>query len=457
MNSTNLYLRMNNYFKTDLQIDEVIDYLQNPKSENNLKKNKRFIEKCKNFKVKNNTLFYNPLNLEVIRHSALDDILKKEYELTPAIGITNFYKTIRMKYLNIKRSDVEEFIKSNVNHQLMGDITHRTNKPIISTYTNQLWALDLIDLSSYKSTNNRFKYILNVIDVFSRRIWLQGMKKKTSKALIDTFKIILNKAKVNPSYLISDNGGEFKNKEFLDFCNEKDIKLRFNRAYSPQSNGIIERSNKEVEKLIHSYFILNHNTNWINSLNLIENNKNNTYTKAIKNKPINVWDNSKNIVVEQDIPEPNNNNIITKNEQKIQAKNVIIKNVKEKIEEFKDSELEEGDRVRIRLDAIANNIKKLIKQGHKKKIIITYTPLVFTIIKKIIPRKTLLERCLYICAFQDRILLNKFGGQPRKLYSNVLMKVPKDTPDTIDNMTIEKAIKLSGENPTSNDAVIEDI
>ena len=218
MNSTNLYLRMNNYFKTDLQIDEVIDYLQNPKSENNLKKNKRFIEKCKNFKVKNNTLFYNPLNLEVIRHSALDDILKKEYELTPAIGIINFYKTIRMKYLNIKRSDVEEFIKSNVNHQLMGDITHRTNKPIISTYTNQLWALDLIDLSSYKSTNNRFKYILNVIDVFSRRIWLQGMKKKTSKALIDTFKIILNKAKVNPSYLISDNGGEFKNKEFLDFC-----------------------------------------------------------------------------------------------------------------------------------------------------------------------------------------------------------------------------------------------
>ena len=53
MNSTNLYLRMNNYFKTDLQIDEVIDYLQNPKSENNFKKNKHPLKKIETVNVFN--------------------------------------------------------------------------------------------------------------------------------------------------------------------------------------------------------------------------------------------------------------------------------------------------------------------------------------------------------------------------------------------------------------------
>ena len=263
-------------------------------------------------------------------------------------------------------------------------------------------------------------------------------------------KRIVQRSQVSPNYLITDNGNEFK-EMFSQYCAENDIKQRFNRPYSPEANGIIERSNKEVEKLIHSYFIKNLNNNWIDILDEVENNKNNTYSKSIKNSPNNVWDNSKEEVNERNLPDYYYKNGIPKAQQKIRAKNVILKDVKDKIAEFKTNELEVGDRVRIRLDAIANNIKKLIKQGLKKKIIITYSPFVFTIVKKIIPRNGLLERCKYIIAYDNKILLTKIDGNPRQLYSNVLLKVPSDTPDTVNNLSMADAVRLSGQEVTKND------
>jgi transposase InsO family protein len=443
----NLYLKFNNYFQTDEDIDNVIEKLKIPN-----KNDKLFNFKYRGFQIKNDKLFYTPNNLEVIKHTNLEKVLSEEYKKIPATGITNFYKTIRLKYLNIKRSDVEEFLKKDATHQLMGDIKHRTNKPIVAKYNNELWCADLIDLSSYESKNKKFCYILNVVDVFSRRIFLEGLKTKSSEACRDAFEKIVRKANVNPSYLITDNGGEFK-KDFQEFCSERDIKQRLNRAYAPQANGIVERANKEVVKIIHSYFIKNKNNHWIEHLDDIEKNKNDTYTRAIQNTPINIWDNTK---------EESNYRIGSreawfsrnpKEEQKINAKNVILKNVKKQIEEFKDNELEVGDNVRIRMDEISKNIKKMVKEGNKKKIIITYTPLIFTIVKKIIPRSGLLERCQYICSYHGRIVLTKIDGRPRRFYANVLQKVGKNEQDVA--LTIKDAIKLSGETENQNDAYFE--
>ena len=442
---TNFYLKFNNYFKNDEEIDNVIEQIQNPNQED-----KKFIFKYRDFRVKNNNkLFYIPLNLEVIKNNHLENVLSNEYKNTPATGITNFYKTIRLKYLNIKRSDVEEFLKKDVIHQLMGDITNRTNKPIVAKYNNELWCADLIDLSSYSTKNKNFCYILNVVDVFSRRLFLEGLKDKTALTCKNAFQKITERANVNPSYLITDNGGEFK-KELEQFCNEKNIKQRLNRAYAPQANGIVERANKEVEKIIHSYFIKNKNNDWRENLEDVEKNKNNTYTKTIKNTPLNVWDNTKQELKYRALPDSFFQNGIPKEEQKIRAKNVILKHVKEQIEEFKDNELDVGTRVRIRMDEISKNIKKMVKDGKKKKIIITYTPLIFTIVKKIIPRNGLLERCQYVCSYNGRLVLTKIDGKPRRFYANVLKKVDNNEQDVA--LTIKDAIKISGETENNNDA-----
>jgi transposase InsO family protein len=46
--------------------------------------------------------------------------------------------------------------------------------------------------------------------------------------------------------LISNNGGEFTSKEFMDYCSRHGMKRQFSIARTPQQNGVVERKNKTV-------------------------------------------------------------------------------------------------------------------------------------------------------------------------------------------------------------------
>jgi hypothetical protein len=443
--TTYLYTKLNQYFERDADINKVIRYIKNgtfPSDVDTKIKENKFKRKFKNFKVIDNKLVYEPKNLTVIPKRSTNKTLKDEYKENFGSGIINFYKTIRSKYLNIKREDVEEFIKKQVNNQLIGDFKHRTNKPIVSMYPNQVWCLDCIDVEKYGTRNRNNNFILNVIDVFSRKFWLEPMKKQTSLLTKNALMRIINRAGVSPKYLISDNGTEF-HKEFEKYCDTNNIKQRFNRAYAPQANGIVERANKEVRKLMKHIFIQHGNNVWINDIDTIEDNHNNTYTSAIKNIPNKIWTNTN---------EPAANIIINTPEQQQQhdAKNEILKNVKRKIKEFKENEFEVGDSVRLRMDEIFKNVKQAVKKGETKKLIVTYAPSIFKIIKKIVPKRGLLERSRYILeANNGKPLLTKTGGKPRQVYANVLLKVNEKDYADISNAD---ALKINGLQPNENDA-----
>ena len=49
--------------------------------------------------------------------------------------------------------------------------------------------------------------------------------------------------------MISDNGGEFTSKEFMDYYNSHGIKRKFFIARTPQQNGVVERKNMTVQKM----------------------------------------------------------------------------------------------------------------------------------------------------------------------------------------------------------------
>jgi transposase InsO family protein len=49
--------------------------------------------------------------------------------------------------------------------------------------------------------------------------------------------------------LISNNGGEFTSKEFMDYCSSHGIKRQFSVARTPQQNGVVERKNMIVQEM----------------------------------------------------------------------------------------------------------------------------------------------------------------------------------------------------------------
>ena len=64
------------------------------------------------------------------------------------------------------------------------------------------------------SYNHGFRYILNVIDVFSKFVWSVSIKDKAGKTIANTFQSIVKTSKRKPNKLWVDNGSEFYNNIF---------------------------------------------------------------------------------------------------------------------------------------------------------------------------------------------------------------------------------------------------
>ena len=94
-----------------------------------------------------------------------------------------------------------------------------------------------------------------------------------------------------------------------------------------------------------------------------------------------------------------------------------------------------------------------MKANEKKKIVVTWSPVIFRILKKITPKKSTLERSRYVVGSVDgtRMLVNKENGtKPRNFYSNSLKKVGDDETNYKD-LSMKQAIELSGVDLNRND------
>jgi transposase InsO family protein len=59
-----------------------------------------------------------------------------------------------------------------------------------------------------------------------------------------------NKFDAKVKRIRSDNGTEFKNTQVEDYLDEEGIKYEFSPPYTPQQNGVAERKNKTLIKMV---------------------------------------------------------------------------------------------------------------------------------------------------------------------------------------------------------------
>ena len=110
-----------------------------------------------------------------------------------------------------------------------------------SHYLYQIQA-DLIDMIMYAGYNKNYKYILTVVDIFSRYAWVQPLKSKNQKEVTSAFQ----KLNLKPRYLQVDQGKEFYNKEFKQYLNSNKIKLF--SVYNERKASIFERFNRTIKE-----------------------------------------------------------------------------------------------------------------------------------------------------------------------------------------------------------------
>ena len=164
----------------------------------------------------------------------------------------------------------------------------RRNYPtnnIVYNHIDEIWSIDLADMIDYKTSNNKgFRYIIIIIDNFSKYLWAIPLKNKYSQTITNEFSTILTTSKRKPLKIESDRGTEFYNSIFQNFLKSKSIH-HYSR-YTDKRPSKAERVIRTILNLLIKPVFEKGNADWLSELPSVTKQYNNTIHHSTKMKPI---------------------------------------------------------------------------------------------------------------------------------------------------------------------------
>ena len=73
--------------------------------------------------------------------------------------------------------------------------------------------------------NKGFRFLLFVIDVFSKYAWVVSLKDKKGVSIVNAFQKIFDKSRRKPNKIWVDKGNEFYNNSFKKYLKDNDIEM----------------------------------------------------------------------------------------------------------------------------------------------------------------------------------------------------------------------------------------
>ncbi|KAL7290410.1 hypothetical protein TKK_0016101 [Trichogramma kaykai] len=143
------------------------------------------------------------------------------------------------------------------------------------------WHLDHI--GPLPDTNKDYRYLLVVVDGFTRYTWFFATKTKNSEKIIRNFKI-LQQHYGNPHRVIVDRGGAFASAVFKNLCKAHNIELHAVTTGVPRGNGQVERVHSVLIGIFTKITVDEPNT-WYKHLTRVQHAINGTYHRSIAVSP----------------------------------------------------------------------------------------------------------------------------------------------------------------------------
>ena len=92
-----------------------------------------------------------------------------------------------------------------------------------STFKDNRWGTDLGDMQLISKFNKGFRFLLCVIDMFSKYVWVVPLKDKKGRSIVNAFPSILKDSNRKPNEIWVDKGSEFYNNSFKKWPQDNDI------------------------------------------------------------------------------------------------------------------------------------------------------------------------------------------------------------------------------------------
>ena len=203
---------------------------------------------------------------------------------------------------------------------LRGEPTYSLYKPVRRRFRRRryvvkgidaLWQGDLADFRSLSQWNEGYSYVLVVIDVFSKFVWVEPVKNKDAKSVLVAFKKILAKDNRVPQSFMTDKGREFDNEQLKRYCKSRNI--NFYTSQNPDTKAAVaERVIRTLKSRLYRYFHHKKSWNYVSVLQKVVKSYNNSKHRAIGVTPNSVSKENESQVREKLYPKQTAKAIILK-------------------------------------------------------------------------------------------------------------------------------------------------
>ncbi len=139
-------------------------------------------------------------------------------------------------------------------------------------------------MREWEKQNKGYKYMLNVIDAFSKYAWSIPMKNKTGQTTLEAFRKIVKDSGRIPKHIWVDKGLEFYNKYVTGWLEENNA-TRYS-TYSEHKSVVVERFNRTLKEIMRKNFTAENTRNWIDMLDALLHKYNNSVHSTIGMTPV---------------------------------------------------------------------------------------------------------------------------------------------------------------------------
>ena len=155
-------------------------------------------------------------------------------------------------------------------------------RKVIIKGIDDLFQADLVDMNTYADENKGHKFLLTVIDTFSKYAWAIPLKNKSALAVTIAMESIFKEKRI-PKNLQTDDGKEFYNTHFKKLMQTHNI--NHYSTFSVLKASIVERFNRTLKSMMWKEFSARGSYKWTDLLKHLLYTYNSRKHRTIKMSP----------------------------------------------------------------------------------------------------------------------------------------------------------------------------
>ena len=139
-------------------------------------------------------------------------------------------------------------------------------------------------------SNKGFRFLLYFINIFSKYAWVVSLKDKKGVSIVNAFQKVLDESECKPNKIWVNKGSEFYNSYFKKWLKDNDIEMH--SIHNEEKFVVAEWVIRTLKTKIYRYMTSISKNVYIDKLDDMVNEYNNTYHRTVKMKPVDVKDNA---------------------------------------------------------------------------------------------------------------------------------------------------------------------